>query len=430
MFEAPVVEEQPSAVAAPPVHPAVVALQRAVAGLARAQSEGSLAAGSLADTAALVRAAESVQGLAAREVAAVDRTQSYLTVGRASAAGWLGSVLPLDDAACRARVRLAQRLDTDLRRVGDLLVDGGTTLAHARALQVGLRGIGPDVVEASQGALVVLAQRLDPPTLARELRERAHAVSDELAREAERRQAERVGVRVSELADGCVRIDGLLAPEEGQALLTVLDAHVAGTRESGDRRDNPARRAEALGALAHHALGCPDGALPSRGGSRAQVLVLVEAERLERAASGCGSADLDEAAAPATFPGSNALLSDRALLRLSCDADISRVVLGSDGTVLDLGRLTRTVSPAQMRALVARDQTCVITGCRRRHGESQAHHVRHWARGGPSDLANYALVCHQHHHELHDGERRLQHRDGRWLTPDGYEDPGPEPPVF
>ena len=52
----------------------------------------------------------------------------------------------------------------------------------------------------------------------------------------------------------------------------------------------------------------------------------------------------------------------------------------------------------------------------------------HWALGGPSDLENYALVCHLHHHQPHEGGQTLQHKDGRGLTPTGYQDTGP--PVF
>ncbi|MCW2607965.1 MAG: putative endonuclease, partial [Frankiales bacterium] len=123
-------------------------------------------------------------------------------------------------------------------------------------------------------------------------------------------------------------------------------------------------------------------------------------------------------------------LTRRQLLRLACDADISRVVLDTNGAVLDLGRSSRTVTAPQWRALVARDRDCIVKGCRRRPAECEAHHVQHWALGGPSDLGNYALVCHLHHHQLHEGGRTLQHQDGRWLTPDGYRDPGPPPPPF
>ena len=259
------------------MHPAVAALQAAVAGVVRAQTlgRGGLAAGSLVDTAALLRAAESVAGLALVELAAVDRTRAYVGAGRASAAGWVGATLTITEAAARAKVALARRLTEDLARVGDLLVDGGTTVAHCPAMTAGLRGIGPEVVAESVPALVVLARTLDPTSLARELRERAHAVSDTLAQEQARRQRQRTGLTATELLDGCVAVHGLLAPEPGQALLAALDAIVHGDRqardtEDGERdeRDASTRRADALGALAQHALGC-DGLLPGHGGSRA-----------------------------------------------------------------------------------------------------------------------------------------------------------------
>lgn len=418
---APDVEQEEPVV--PPVHPAVADLQAAVAGLARAQADGSLATGSLVDTAALLRAAESVQGLALVEVAAVDRSKAFLAVGRASTAGWLGATLTISDAAARARVALSRRLTEDLQRVGDLLVDGGTTVGHCAAITGGLRGITAEVVADSVPALVTLARTLDPPSLHRELRERALAVSPQLAEEQARRQRQRTGLTASELPDGMVAVHGLLEPEPGQALLAALDAVVHGDRraraEDGepDDRDAPARRADALASLARHALTC-EGLLPRQAGLRPTVHVVVRAETLAGRPGG----------EPAEFAGSQALLTRQQLLRLSCDADISRVVLDATGTVLDLGRISRTVTTTQWRALVARDRGCVVKGCRRRHAETEAHHVRHWVLGGPSDLSNYALVCHLHHHQLHEGARRLQHRDGRWLTPDGYQAAGPPAP--
>ncbi len=121
-----------------------------------------------------------------------------------------------------------------------------------------------------------------------------------------------------------------------------------------------------------------------------------------------GTLDSPAASTAATFAGSNALLTRHQLLRLSCDADISRIALDPDGHVLDLGRTSRTVTPAQRLALIARDRGCIVRGCRRRHTECEAHHLWHWALGGPSDLTNYALVCHLHHHQLHEGGKTLQ----------------------
>ena len=75
--------------------------------------------------------------------------------------------------------------------------------------------------------------------------------------------------------------------------------------------------------------------------------------------------------------------------RLGCDA--SRVVMqhDEDGRIFEVGAKTRTIPPALRRALLHRDRSCRFPGC---HGRfCQAHHIRHWAQGGPTTLSN--LVC-------------------------------------
>jgi hypothetical protein len=56
----------------------------------------------------------------------------------------------------------------------------------------------------------------------------------------------------------------------------------------------------------------------------------------------------------------------------------------------------------QRRALWSRDQSCTYPGCDVPAGWAKAHHVIHWADGGPSDLANAALLCQRHHTLVHD----------------------------
>jgi hypothetical protein len=51
---------------------------------------------------------------------------------------------------------------------------------------------------------------------------------------------------------------------------------------------------------------------------------------------------------------------------------------------------------------MARDGGCRFPGCAE-HRYVEAHHVRHWADGGPTDLANLVLLCWRHHHALHEG---------------------------
>ena len=91
--------------------------------------------------------------------------------------------------------------------------------------------------------------------------------------------------------------------------------------------------------------------------------------------------------------------------RLACDA--SRVTMTHDlaGNVLDVGRRTRTVPTAIRRALEHRDQRCRFPGCTNRL--TDAHHVRHWADGGPTRLDNLMLLCRRHHRAVHEEGYRV-----------------------
>jgi hypothetical protein len=92
--------------------------------------------------------------------------------------------------------------------------------------------------------------------------------------------------------------------------------------------------------------------------------------------------------------------------------------------VLDLGRSTRVVSRAQRRALVLRDGGCGFPGCDRPPQWCDAHHLRHWVKGGPTDLWNLVLLCRRHHVLCHEGGWHLARGpDGslQAYRPDGSE---------
>ncbi|WP_462417973.1 HNH endonuclease signature motif containing protein [Kytococcus sp. Marseille-QA3725] len=62
---------------------------------------------------------------------------------------------------------------------------------------------------------------------------------------------------------------------------------------------------------------------------------------------------------------------------------------------------------------------------RRSTGWCHAHHIRHWADGGATDLANLALLCQRHHTVVH-RERLTANRDGgRWVWHDASDPPEP-----
>ena len=369
---------------------------------------------------ALLRALARVEGLALREVATVDAYGTAAELGQVSTAALVQAATRSTIRSAQTTVRLANRLDQDLQPLGEALVAGRLSRRHCEATAYGVRGLGAQVVADAVPAILDLALLVDPDVLARELRTRAEAISPELAQEARRRLDARVGVGLDESPDGTGHLTGTLSAETLALFRAVLDGLVHGQRVEGDLRSAPRRRHDALLDVLRHAADCDGLDVPAQGGTRAQVTVVADA------ATVCGF----EGARPATVIGtSHGLLTRGELLRVLCDADVSTVHLSDDLERLDLSRLTRTVTRAQWRALLARDGECVVRGCHRRPAQCQAHHVVHWADGGSSDLANLALLCHRHHHDVHDRQRWLDCAGGRVMTSAGWLDPGLAEPL-
>lgn len=89
------------------------------------------------------------------------------------------------------------------------------------------------------------------------------------------------------------------------------------------------------------------------------------------------------------------------LARISCDAWI-RTAVRRNGTLIGLGRRRRRPGGRLLAALFWRDRGCPVPGCGRVRF-LHAHHVRHWARGGPTVPDNLLLLCGEHHRAVHDG---------------------------
>jgi HNH endonuclease len=105
---------------------------------------------------------------------------------------------------------------------------------------------------------------------------------------------------------------------------------------------------------------------------------------------------------------------------------------GAPSQLLDLGRSARVVSAAQRAVLALRDGGCVVPGCDPPVAWCEAHHLRHWLSGGPTDLANLVLVCRAHHRAAHEGGWTIRHdADGHLtVTPPQRRPPlGREPPA-
>jgi len=95
------------------------------------------------------------------------------------------------------------------------------------------------------------------------------------------------------------------------------------------------------------------------------------------------------------------VLSTDVVRRLACDAQVVPVVLGTRGEILDQGEAIRLFNRSQIRHLWLRDKHCTFPGCHKPAAWTDAHHLLHWAHGGPTDTWNAALLCRAHHSVVH-----------------------------
>src|SRR5204863_1055221 len=98
--------------------------------------------------------------------------------------------------------------------------------------------------------------------------------------------------------------------------------------------------------------------------------------------------------------------------------------------VTEIGARTRTIPAALRRVLQHRDRGCRFPGCGLRF--TQAHHIQHWAEGGPTTLSNLALLCRRHHRSVHEEGfqvQRLANGELEFRRPNGEVFPDvPRPP--
>lgn len=97
---------------------------------------------------------------------------------------------------------------------------------------------------------------------------------------------------------------------------------------------------------------------------------------------------------------------DDVLSSLGPAAEVVGHVFSGDGRPLWLGRRTRLASTDQWLALIATHRGCVDCGAASSRCEAH-HNVTEWSHGGPTDIDNLDLRCHQCHGVVHrKAERR------------------------
>jgi hypothetical protein len=375
----------------------------AVAGsLWSARGAGELVAG----VQELQRLKAKAAALEAELLAELDvRDTAKLDLGWGSTADWFTHLAGTTRRLGRKAVAHARILLTERAATLEALREGAVSAEQASVLVEAVERLPPAEHVRRRGEQVLLeeAGRLNATDLHRAGRHLASVVDpDRDEREAERAldredRAAHLGRFITVTEDGCggIRVRGGGSVEDGavlRAALLPLTKPVPGVdpvtcEEHPDPRDHGARMWDALVHLARHAL---DTKLPPAShGARPRIAVTVDAQTLRGDAAGIGVTDdgLD-------LPGST-------IRRLACDCDLIRVLLDADGCVLDVGRSQRLVTPAIWTALVVRDAHCAFPGCTRPPVMCHAHHIRHWADGGPTALDNLVLLCGHHHRTVH-----------------------------
>jgi Domain of unknown function (DUF222)/HNH endonuclease len=322
--------------------------------------------------------------------------------GIRSCAHWLSWRCSLGLRAAREHMRVAHRLK-ELSLVREAFSRGELSYCKVRALT---RVATP----ATEAGLLEIARHATGAQLEKLVRGYAGALSATLG--AAQRAIEGRYLRWNWEDDGSLRLEARLPADDGAVVLNALRAAEA-ERSEVEMPEEPmlaspagARRADALVELAKSSIAA--GAASGRANG-CEVVVHVDAETL--AADGvkerCHLSD-------------GPTLSPETVRRLGCDAGVVRII-ERDGRPLTVGRRTRMIPPALRRALRSRDDGCRFPGCT--HGRfMHAHHIRHWARGGPTTLENLVQLCSYHHRLVHEGGFQVESL-GRGLVrfrrPDG-----------
>ncbi|MEM9519725.1 MAG: DUF222 domain-containing protein [Actinomycetota bacterium] len=247
----------------------------------------------------------------------------------------------------------------------------------------------------------------------------ANEPADELERRAQRQRRNRKVAFGRSKEDGSWSLYASTETSEGRELQGLIEAEADRLYREDGGRENPTRerstdqrRLDALANLLRRGAGQQHMGT-GRPHPRYQGVVRIPLESY-----------LDPASATGELIGSGSL--PRAVVqRILCESGLDAVIVDGAGNPLWAGRTARTANLQQWRALVERDEGCVVCGAD--PSRCEAHHLIWWSHHGPTDIDNLVLLCSHCHHELHDHDLDLVKRDGVWQLRANTR-AGPEPP--
>jgi hypothetical protein len=341
------------------------------------------------------RGIDPLEAVFASGVRRFDQSGEYKADGALSLIAWLKWKCKLSGGAAAERVGIARQLDK-LPKTEAAFANGDLGYQHVAMIARTAEHVGAAVVRKEESRFLQAAQTHDPGQFLGVTKNFEHRVDAEGAlTEANQAHARRY-LHLGEPQNGMVRVDGLLDAEGGAIVRRALEPFMKPVKD--DPRTYGQRQHDALLELCRQpASGKRDGA-----GPRPQLIIRASLDTL----AGIPGAPAGELDGGGTVPAAT-------VQRYACDTAIVRVT-GRGELEHERNHATRTIPPSTRRALEARDQHCVFDGCDRRLNWCDGHHLVWWIEGGPTTLANLALLCRQHHRMVHEEGWTLERKDGRF----------------
>jgi hypothetical protein len=328
-----------------------------------------------------------------------DASGEWERQGALSCAHWLAWRIGLDPGTAREKVRVARALG-DMPQLDDGLRRGELSYAKVRALT-------RVATSANEATLAEMARSCTGAQLERFCRSLRRVID---VTEGDRLDDRRY-VKREVLENGMVRLSAVLHPDEAALVVKAVDqarrqtAAPAAADARSDAGASPAEAARDVSDVSAEVrrpttLPMPDALVnvartfltldAPAGEASPQTELCVHLDQDPLGADGSLAATLDD----------GTRLSAETWRRLACDTTIVPVRHADGGN--NVGRRTRIVGPALRRALWMRDRGCRFPGCSN-HLFVHAHHIHHWAQGGPTTEDNLVLLCSTHHRLVHEG---------------------------
>ena len=356
----------------------------------------------------LVELASQIAGATARFISLLgefDAAEGWRDWGMKSTAHWLAWKCGLGLVTGREHVRVARAL-RDLPVVSAEFAAGRLSFSKVRAItRLATPATEGQLVDVARAATAAQLDRL----LSRHRRARRANGLDEHAK------SEHLNYHYDDegFLVGSFRIAPERAPVVGHGLdvmtgrIQELDSEGDETSERTPRRRRS--RADALVEMCERAVDDASAEASPLAAERYQLVIHSSAESLARPDHADDEGSATELQAPG---GLTVRLSPATARRLTCDCPSIRMVDGTDGSAVHVGRKTRRINRRLRRAVNARDRgMCQAPGCTER--ATQIHHIRHWANGGPTCLTNLISLCDGHHWLVHEGNFTIVPRGGR-----------------